>query len=147
MAIHDLSLTSPDIASGARIDDRFAGEHGSTTPTMIVSGVPEGTVELALICHDPDAPMPPGFTHWTLYGLAPRDGELVPDDGRSGPHDANGVGYVGPFPPPGHGDHHYFFWVYALSRAVTGEPTRQEFLDQYADAVIGQARIVGTYSR
>lgn len=25
-------------------------------------------------------------------------------------------GYKGPAPPPGHGTHHYYFWVYALDQ-------------------------------
>lgn len=147
MAVNDFSLTSPDIASGERIDDRFAGQSGAETPRMVVNGVPSDAVELALVCHDPDAPMPLGFIHWTLYGLSSNVGEVAASAGRPGPNDDGGVGYVGPFPPYGHGEHHYYFWVYALSRPVEGEPTRDEFLDQYADAVVGQARLVATYSR
>ncbi|WP_084038122.1 YbhB/YbcL family Raf kinase inhibitor-like protein [Demequina sp. NBRC 110053] len=147
MPVQDLRLTSPDIAHGERIGDVYVGQHGASAPEMVVDGVPDGAVELALICHDPDAPMPHGFTHWTLYGLDATDGPIPADAGRPGPNDDDGMGYVGPFPPPGHGTHHYFFWVYALSRPVEGQPTRGEFLDQYADAVIEQARLVGTFSR
>ncbi|WP_062515865.1 YbhB/YbcL family Raf kinase inhibitor-like protein [Demequina gelatinilytica] len=147
MAVADLTLTSPDIAWGERIDDRFAGQTGAEAPRLAVSGVPAGTVELAVVCHDPDAPMPHGFTHWTLYGLPPVDGEMSVARGRPGPNDDDRFGYVGPFPPFGHGDHHYYFWVYALSRKVEGTPDRGTFLDAYADAVIEQARLVATYSR
>ena len=146
MQVKDLTLTSPDIADGERMDDRFSGEGGSTVPRMVVTGIPEGTVELALICHDPDAPMPAGFTHWTLYGIPPVDGEIDVDAARPGPNDADGTGYVGPFPPAGHGDHRYYFWVYALSRPVEGEPARSGFLHHSADDVIEQARLTGTYS-
>lgn len=147
MQVKDLAIESPDIANASRIDDRFAGESGAETPRLVVTGVPSDAVELAVICHDPDAPLPHGFTHWTLYGLEPVEGDLPADAGRPGPNGIGERGYVGPFPPPGHGEHHYYFWVYALSRAVQGEPTREEFLRDYADAVIEQARIVGTYSR
>lgn len=54
--------------------------------------------------------------------------------------------YVGPFPPAGHGTHHYYFWVYALSRAVEGAPSREQFLAEYAGDIIEQARFVATYS-
>ena len=147
MAGHDLALTSPDVADGERIADDFAGQHGARTPRMDVTGVPAAAVELALVCHDPDAPLPHGFTHWTLYGIPPEDGAIDATDGRPGPNDDGGVGYVGPFPPHGHGEHRYYFWVYALSRRVEGEPARGAFLDQYADAVVAQARLVATYSR
>jgi len=146
MALKDLALSSPDITDGARIDARFAGQHGAETPRIEVTGVPREAVELALVCHDPDAPLPHGFTHWTLYGLPPTDGAVTASAGRPGPNDDGGVGYVGPFPPPGHGDHRYYFWVYALSRRVEGTPSRAEFLDGWADAVVEQARFVGLYS-
>ncbi|MFV0285285.1 MAG: YbhB/YbcL family Raf kinase inhibitor-like protein [Demequina sp.] len=146
MQLKDLSLTSPDITDGERIDDRFAGQDGAETPRMVVTGIPEGAVELALICHDPDAPLPAGFTHWTLYGIPAVEGEIDVTAARPGPNDDGGVGYVGPFPPAGHGDHRYYFWVYALSEPVDGEPTRSGFLHHSADAVIEQARLTGTYS-
>ena len=147
MSVNDFVLTSPDIGNGERIDDRFAGQHGADTPRLSVAGVPPEAVELAVVCHDPDAPLPMGFTHWTLYGLAAREGAIDVSAGRPGPHDDDGLGYVGPFPPAGHGEHHYYFWVYALKTPVAGTPTREQFLRDYRDEVIGQARLVGTYSR
>ena len=140
------TLTSLDITAGERIADRLAGQTGAHAPRMAVSGVPEDAVELALICHDPDAPMPHGFTHWTWSGLPAADGDLDPEAGRPGPNDDGGSGYVGPFPPAGHGEHRYYFWVYALTREVVGEPSRDEFLHRYEDAVTAQARLVATYS-
>ncbi|MFW2513300.1 YbhB/YbcL family Raf kinase inhibitor-like protein [Demequina sp. SO4-13] len=146
MAIKDLRLTSPDIASNERIDDRFTGQEGAETPRLHVAGVPSEAVELAVVCHDPDAPMPGGFTHWTLYGLPPRDGDIDPDSGRAGPNDDGGTGYVGPFPPAGHGEHRYYFWIYALKTPVAGAPAREDFLREYRGEVVEQARLVGTYS-
>lgn len=149
MAIHiaNLSISSPDFAPGARIPAKFAEGRGNSEPRLVVTGIPEGTAELAVIVHDPDAPRPHGFTHATLYGLVPTDGTVDTASGRFGPNDAGRPGYVGPYPPLGHGDHHYYFWVYALSRPVTGTPTRGEFLDQYGDAIIEQNRLVGLFAR
>ncbi|NED99113.1 YbhB/YbcL family Raf kinase inhibitor-like protein [Phytoactinopolyspora halotolerans] len=148
--IKDLKVSSSDIGTDGRLGDRHAKDRDNVAPTLTVSGTPQGTVELALICHDPDAPMPRGFTHWTLYGISADTTELGPDsDGRfrPGPNDFGAQGYGGPRPPAGHGPHHYYFWVYALDRSVDGTPTRQEFLDQYADAIIEQNRVVGIYER
>lgn len=145
MPLTSMTVSSPDIGHESYIDDRFAGREPAETPRFEVGGIPEGTAELALICDDPDAPMPGGFIHWTLYGLPARIGHVDPTEGRHGPNDAETEGYAGPYPPAGHGPHHYFFWVYALSRPVEGEPTRDEFLRDYADAVVGQARVVGLY--
>ncbi|PRX96756.1 YbhB/YbcL family Raf kinase inhibitor-like protein [Allonocardiopsis opalescens] len=145
--IKDLAVSSPDFAFGERIPDAHSGAAG-TPPELEITGVPEGAVELAVIAHDPDAPLPQGFTHWTVYGIAPADGRLDTGSGtvREGPNGIGAPGYTGPQPPPGHGIHHYYFWVYALSAAVAGEPTREEFLARYADRIIEQNRVVGTYS-
>lgn len=143
--IKDLAISSADIAAEGAIDDRFAAETGNETPRLTISGVPDGTVELAVILHDPDAPLPQGFTHWTVYGIDPATADV--SAGRTGPNGAGQAAYTGPQPPRGHGLHHYYFWVYALDRAVEGEPSREEFLERYADAVIEQNRLVGVYRR
>ncbi len=147
--IKDLALSSPDLEHLARLDDRHAHAMGNQAPRLTISGVPEGTAELAIICHDPDAPLPDGFTHWTLYGIPADTTELGPDADdtfRPGPNDFGETGYGGPAPPPGHGTHHYYFWVFALSRPVEGAPSRRGFIESYADAIIEQNRLIGTYS-
>lgn len=142
--IKDLSINSPDITTGERIPDAYAGHHGNGGPALAVHGVPDGAVELAVIMHDPDAPLPHGFTHWVLYGLCPQEGQV--NGARSGPNSLGEKAYSGPQPPPGHGVHHYYFWVYALDRVVSGEPTREDFLAEYAENIIEQNRFVATYS-
>lgn len=143
--IQDLAISSPDIAPLGPIDDTFAAETGNRVPQLTITGVPADAVELAVILHDPDAPLPQGFTHWTVYGIDPASADVAA--GRIGPNGIGESSYSGPMPPPGHGQHHYYFWVYALNRAVEGEPSREEFLERYADAIIEQNRLVGTYQR
>lgn len=146
MQIADLTIATTDFEPGGRIPERMSADGGNEAPRLSVSGVPAGAVELAVVVHDPDAPMPRGYTHWVRYGIAAQDGE-VPVDGRTGVNNAGQTDWFGPQPPAGHGDHHYYCWVYALSRPVEGEPTREEFLDRYADAIIEQNRVIGTFSR
>ena len=67
--------------------------------------------------------------------------------GREGVTNAGETGYYGPQPPVGHGDHSYYFWVYALSRKVEGEPSSDDFLHEYAGDILEQNRLVGYYSR
>ncbi len=146
--IADLTLTSPDVTHLAPMDDRHAHDKGNAAPRLRIAGVPPRTVELAIVCHDPDAPLPDGFTHWTLYGIPADTTDLgaEPDaQFRPGPNDFGEVGYGGPQPPAGHGVHHYYFWVYALAHPVDGAPARRVFNDRYADAIIEQNRLVGTY--
>lgn len=148
--IQDLKISSQDFAPNGPMDDRHSKDGGNESPTLVVEGAPQGTVELAVICHDPDAPLPRGFTHWLLFGIPADIGEIGPgadDPYRSGFNDFGDAGYGGPRPPEGHGEHHYYFWVYALSRPVEGAPSRPEFLDRYADAILEQNRVKGVYQR
>ncbi|MFD1212926.1 YbhB/YbcL family Raf kinase inhibitor-like protein [Arthrobacter sp. GCM10027362] len=142
--IQDLKVTVDEIEPGGRIPERFAADHGNETPKVSISGIPAGTLELALILHDPDAPLPNGFTHWVAYGISPLDG-LVSGEVRLGPNGIGEASYTGPQPPSGHGIHHYYFWVYALDTRVEGNPSREEFLAAYAGNILEQARLVATF--
>lgn len=145
--IKDLKIESLDFRPLGRMKDEHAGDKGNVIPHLRISGVPKEAVELAVICHDPDAPLARGFTHWTLYGVAPSTTALndAQSKFRVGPNGAGQPGYFGPQPPAGHGPHHYYFWVYALNAKVDGAPTREQFLDKYKDNIIEQNRVVGIY--
>jgi Raf kinase inhibitor-like protein, YbhB/YbcL family len=149
MFVDKLAISSPDIEALGRIPEKHVADGDNLPPTLKITGVPEGTVELAVIVHDPDAPLPNGFTHWTIYGL-PADTTLIKPDGspgRVGPHGMGLHAYTGAEPPFGHGQHHYYFWVYALRNHVEGAPSREEFLARCAGDIIEQARFVATYER
>lgn len=145
--IDRLVVSSPDFDQLAPIPAEFSADGGNRAPRIEFGGAPEGTVEYALICHDPDAPLPNGFTHWAVFGI-PADATRL--DGvalRFGPNGIGEAGWFGPQPPVGHGVHHYYFWLYALSAQVQGSPNREEFLADCSDAIIEQARLVGTFER
>ncbi|MEQ8800531.1 MAG: YbhB/YbcL family Raf kinase inhibitor-like protein [Haliea sp.] len=145
--IKDLKITSSDFEPLEMMRDEHAGDKGSVLPKLTVSGVPAEAKELAVICHDPDAPLAHGFTHWTVYGIDTSATDLsdAQEKYRVGPNGAGHMQYYGPQPPAGHGKHHYYFWVYALDTKVEGTPTREEFLAKYADNIIEQNRVVGLY--
>jgi len=149
--IADLAVTSPELEAEGACPDRFTAYFANETPTVVITGIPAGTVEVALICHDPDAPRPRGFTHWAVYGIPPEDGVQVGPDTvgrfRVGPNGRGVPEWMGPRPPAGHGLHRYYFWAYALSRSVEGAPSREDFLDAHADDIIEQNRLVVTYER
>lgn len=147
--IQDLKISFATIGDGGPLPARHAHDNDDVSPALTISGVPDGAVELALVCHDPDAPLPHGWTHWTVYGI-PTSTTAIAEGGkvgREGPTDFGAPGYGGPLPPEGHGTHHYYFWVYALDRAVEGEPSRADFLATYGDAILEQNRVIGTYQR
>ena len=85
-----------------------------------------------------------------VTGVADADG--LPEGGKGPTQGVNSVGnegYNGPAPPPGHGPHHYYFWVYALDEDLGLEPglDRRALLDRIEDHVIEQQRVIGTYER
>jgi Raf kinase inhibitor-like YbhB/YbcL family protein len=150
LALFDqLTISSPDVPHLEAFPVEFTADGGNSVPRLEFSGAPEGTVEYAVICHDPDAPLPHGFTHWVVYGIPPEATslDLAAPGVRQAPNGAGAGQYYGPQPPVGHGLHHYYFWVYALSRHVEGNPSREEFLAQYGDSILEQARSVGVWQR
>lgn len=150
--IKDLRITSPAFENDGPIPDKYSKYHDNVVPPLRWSGVPEGTKELALVCHDPDAPRPDGFTHWVVIGI-PADSSGVDEGGQipgtEATSDYGEGGWGGPRPPEGHGPHHYYFWLYALDTEIDAGPelTRAQLLDRIRDHVIEQARIVGVYER
>jgi Raf kinase inhibitor-like YbhB/YbcL family protein len=148
--VADLKLTSPAFDHHKRIPDRHSGDGEDVAPDLMWSGAPEGTQAFAIIVHDPDAPLVDGFTHWVAYKI-PGDANNLPEGGGDavqGTNSMGNTGYNGPAPPPGHGTHHYYFWIYALDEDLDLEPglDRRALIDQIEDHVIEQARLVGTFS-
>lgn len=147
--VGELKLRSPAFDHHDEIPDRHAASGENVAPPLEWEGLPEGTKSIAIVCHDPDAPLIDGFTHWVAYNIDPEAGRL--DEGGAGAvHGVNSRGehgYTGPAPPPGHGTHHYYFWIYALDREHDLEPglERRELLERIEDSVLEQARLVGVY--
>ena len=146
----DLSIEVPAFGFGERIPDRFAKANDNVSPEIRVRSVPEGTKSLAVLVHDPDAPVTDGWTHWLAWGIDPET-TVIPE-GVSGLPTANNTDgnpqWDGPAPPNGHGNHHYFFHLYALDTEIDPPTTisTPEFLRLIDDHIIEQARWVGTYS-
>ena len=153
-ALSDMNISSPDLAQGERIADKHSHDGGNVSPALQWHDVPSGTRSLAVFCHDPDAPLITttgnyGFVHWLLYNIPP-DTTHIPQgckDYAQGLNNFNDTGYGGPKPPPGHGRHHYFFWVLALDL----EPTLADglelaaFLEKVEPHVLGMNRLMGYY--
>ena len=148
----NIEISSPAFKHGGPIPKDHTAEGADISPELRLANVPPGTVELAIICHDPDAPLTDGFTHWVLYGI-PAQTTVIPENGggtfKQGIADFGREGYGGPAPPPGHGRHHYFFHVYALDAPVDAAAglSRTELLALIDDHIIEQNRIVGTFER
>ena len=149
--VQDLKLRSSAFDNHKRIPEQHTGDGDDVAPALEWSGVPDGTRSFAVVVHDPDAPLVDGFTHWVAYNI-PGDAAGLPEgggDATAGQNSFGNAGYNGPAPPPGHGPHHYYFWVYALDDDLGLEPglDRRALLERIEDHVIEQARLVGTFER
>lgn len=150
--IKDLRIESPAFGNDEPMADRYSKYHDNVVPPLRWSGLPEGTRQLALVCHDPDAPLVHGWTHWVVYGIAPDVTEVAEDGaapGAEGVNDFGETGWGGPMPPAGHGTHHYYFWLYALDTEIDAEPglNRVQLLERIDGHVLEQARLVGVYEK
>jgi Raf kinase inhibitor-like YbhB/YbcL family protein len=149
--VGDLRVRSPAFHHHEPIPERHTADGEDIAPALEWSGAPDGTEAFAIVVHDPDAPLVDGFTHWVAYGI-PGSATSLPEGGGDATEGLNSFGnpgYNGPAPPPGHGTHHYYFWVYALDEDLLLVPDldRGALLAQIEDHVIEQARLVGTYKK
>jgi phosphatidylethanolamine-binding protein (PEBP) family uncharacterized protein len=58
-----MHLSSPAFAQHSKIPKKYASDGQNVSPPLQLARVPNNAKELVLICHDPDAPLPFGFTH------------------------------------------------------------------------------------
>jgi len=153
-----MMITSTAFKNGERIPVKYTADGENVSPPLQWTGVPEETIRLALICHDPDAPREGGFTHWVLYGLQPNVSGLPENMPKTtsggdvpclqGFNSAGKPGYMGPSPPPGK-PHRYQFTLYALSDDVTFEapPDRAKLLKAMEGHITAQTTLEGLYGR
>jgi hypothetical protein len=157
-----MKLTSPSFDDGDRIPVRHTDDGDDLSVPLAWTDPPDGTVELVLVVDDPDAPRPEPWVHWLLYHIPPERRSL--DEGlprAERPVEPAGVvqgrnswsidnlGYRGPAPPQGHGEHRYRFTLYALDDRLDLPPGRDfDALRAAMDGhVIATARLSGVYER
>ena len=157
-----MDIQSSAFSNSQPIPRQYTGDGQDVAAPLSFSAVPPGTVELALICDDPDAPRPEPWVHWVIYkipadasGLAegvPRQAQLsAPLGAIQGENSwpADNIGYRGPLPPKGHGVHRYYFKLYALDQAVSAEAglDKAKLLADMKGHILAKAQLVGTYQR
>src|SRR5436190_15054569 len=103
-----LLLKSTGFSKGGTIPIQYTKDGANVSPPLTWRTPPHGTVSLALVCEDPDAPSG-AFVHWLLWGIPPDQRALREDVSasaeefglRQGENGFGDVGYGGPAPPPG----------------------------------------------
>jgi Raf kinase inhibitor-like YbhB/YbcL family protein len=147
-----IQLRSPSFCDHQPVPARHAKDHENLSPALEWSGVPEGAVELAVLCEDPDAPRGT-FIHWVLAGLEPTATGLAegehPAAAVEGRNDFGEEGYSGPLPPVGAGPHRYFFWVFAASAplGLVAGASADDLRRALEGKELASATLVGTYQR
>jgi Raf kinase inhibitor-like YbhB/YbcL family protein len=146
----DFALTSSAFQDDAPIPRRHTCEGEDLSPPLAWTAPPEGTVSLALVVDDPDAPGGT-FTHWLAWGLPGGQGGLAEGEAPrvEGENDFGTSGYRGPCPPRGHGPHRYSFRLYAVESEITLAPGagRAELERAIGTGALAVAELVGTYER
>jgi Raf kinase inhibitor-like YbhB/YbcL family protein len=150
-----LSLESSAFADGEAIPLRYTCDGEDLSPPLAWGEPPAGTLSLALIADDPDAPVGT-WVHWVLFNL-PADTRSLPEGllpeaavagGLQGINGWKELGYGGPCPPKG-STHRYFFKLYALDTALDLEAGASKAdVEKAMDGhILGQGQLVGRYGR
>jgi len=158
-----ITLTSPAFANGEPIPRKYSGEGDDVSPPLEWSSVPDGTKELALICEDPDAPTAEPWVHWVIYKIPPEETGLPENvaktarlkspagalQGKNSWSSGQTIGYRGPMPPPDHGEHRYFFRLYALRAKLTAQSglASHTLAAEMAGQILDEGALMGTYVR
>jgi Raf kinase inhibitor-like YbhB/YbcL family protein len=142
-------LTSPSFEDGGSIPRKFTCDGGDINPELQIQNVPDAAQTLALILHDPDAPVAGGYTHWVVWNINPRTvvvkEESVPPHAEEGRNSAGRTGYMGPCPPSG--VHHYQFKLFALDVVLdlSSDSKAEDLFLAIQTHVLQEAILVGTY--
>jgi Raf kinase inhibitor-like YbhB/YbcL family protein len=144
-----LVVSSPAFADAGDIPRRYTCDGEDVSPPLSLQSVPTGTVELALLMTDPDAPSG-NFVHWVGWGIDPARGALAEGEEPPGVG-TNGFGrrgYGGPCPPQGE-SHRYVFAAFALSRRLdlAAGASADDLRRAITDSVLDEGRLVGRYAR
>lgn len=158
-----VSVTSSAIDHHGTIPLEYSAYGDNTSIDLSWSNLPEGTVQLAVICDDPKVVelgmMPSPFVHWVVYNIPASmsglPGGLASDaelevGGTSIINGLNGTrrsGYFGPRPPANGELHAYHFRVYALDTDLELEAglNKNQLLEAIDGHVLATGMLMGHY--
>lgn len=147
MEVQEMKISSNAFKNEGAMPAKYTCDGDEVSPPLHIEGIPQGTITMALIAEDPDAPKGT-FDHWLVWNIDP-----VPDiaeggrPGISGKNGAGQTGYHGACPP--NGSHRYFFYLFALDTDLDlpEGASKQELQDAMEGHIIGQGSLMGTYQR
>jgi len=142
-------VRSPAFNHEELIPSKYTCDGEDMSPPLAIDGIPIGTVSLALVVDDPDAP---GKTwdHWVLFNVpatTTRFGEGAEKIGTGGNNSWGKPSYGGPCPPSG--EHRYLFKVYALDTMLDLAPGafKEDVMGAMEGHVLESTTLMGRYTR
>jgi Raf kinase inhibitor-like YbhB/YbcL family protein len=158
-----IHMTIADFADGGRIPNKYTCAAGQTSPSPAITwtGAPATTQSYVLIMHDPDPVLGGSATndvlHWAIFDI-PGDAKGLPEGVKAGEQPdgskhINNLGgnasYMGPCAPPGHGDHHYTFEIYALNSklGLPASTSRADLLNAMNGKVVAKGVYIGIFGQ
>lgn len=142
------TISSSAFKNNGVIPSKYSCEGEGINPPLFISALPEGTRSLALILHDPDAPMKGGFTHWVMWNIKPNTAITEKfNNAPQGMNSARKIGYIGMCPPSG--THHYHFTVFALDTtlALTTHTDKVALEEAIKGHILGESTLTGLYKK
>jgi len=145
-----IKLTSAAFSEGGTILRKYTCDAENVSPPLSWSGLPDGTMSLAFIMDDPDAPAGT-WVHWVLYDIPPDQKDFkegIKGVGVEGKNTSGKLGYGGPCPPKGPA-HRYYFKIYALDKNLdlnTGA-TKGDLEKAMRGHILAQGQLMGRYQR
>jgi len=144
----NMNLSSSAFENGGEIPSIYTCHGSGNHPPFTISNIPKGTMSLAMIVDDPDAPSG-DFVHWVVWGISPEVREIdghLPSGAVEGENSVSESGYFAPCPPSG--THHYRFTLYSLDKKLelSEDTNKLELEEAMVGNVIEQAELVGLVS-
>lgn len=152
MVEQGFTLTSSAFVPDGLIPATFTCDGQNQSPELRWIHPPRDVQSFALIVDDPDAP-DGTFTHWVLFDIPASAAGLAAgasNVGVQGRNDFEHSGYGGPCPPANHGEHRYFFKLYALDVAslnLSEGSSRGDVENALQDHIIEKTELMGRYER
>lgn len=144
-----MQIVSAAFTDGAPIPPQYTCKGQNVSPPLNFTNVPAEAQSLALVMHDPDAPVG-DYVHWTMWDVPANTKTIaansIPAGAVQGPNSNGGNKYMGPCPPSG--THRYMFELYALNAAL-GLPAsteRDDLQKAMQGYIIEQHTLIGTFS-
>ena len=145
-----MKIISSAFSDNGLMSAKYSKQGGNISPPLQFIDVPSGAKSLVLVCHDPDAPVPGGFTHWLVWGIKPETSEILegelPPESIQGLNDWQTHNWGGPQPPGG--THRYVFRLYAIdiNLGLTSDSGHVDLLQAIDGHIIDEATLIGMFS-